>query len=429
MARRAPRERDVVVPREHLLLVTHHYGPEHGAPQRRWDGLVPRFQAAGTRVTVLAPPPHYPGGSLDPAHRALRPGTQAPGEHGERVVRVRFREHTPRLLSRTADQVVVAVDSVWQGWRRLRRPADRPTVVVGTVPGIPSMVAAWALARLFRARLVVEMRDAWPDLIRPSGILADTRRSTLRSLVTTAVHRAIVRLQGRADLVVTTTTTFAEVVARRGARRVGVVRNGTHRLPDDRRTGTAPQPRDGRPFRVLYAGTIGRSQGLDVVVEAAARLAEAGVPLEVRLVGAGSEAPRLAVLARRLAAPVEVLPRVPRTMIDDLYAWADTVVVSLRDWQPFEWTVPSKLYEVLATGRHVTGCLAGEAAEMVRSLGGGDVVPPGDVAALAALWIELATSSPARLEVSPDARAWVEQHANDDALAERYLALLAGMDR
>ncbi|WP_435736956.1 glycosyltransferase family 4 protein [Cellulosimicrobium sp. PMB13] len=424
--------------RDHLLLVTHHYEPETGAPQRRWGALVPRLVDAGIRVSVLAPPPHYPAGTLDPAHADIRPGRVERGRHGERILRVRYREHTSSLASRTADHVVAAAHSVVLGWRHLRARAHRPTVVVGTVPGIPSMFAAWALARLFRAQFVVEMRDAWPDLIRPAGVVADGRGQRLRAAVVAVAHRAIVRLQARSDLVVTTTETFAEVVAGRGAPHVGVVRNGTtfgaDRLADDVGEEVEALPDDSarlgphRPLRVVYVGTIGRSQGLEVAIHAAASLAGSGLPVEVRIAGTGADVPHLTALASTLGAPVTFLGRVPHSDVPALYAWADTVLVSLRDWEPFQWTVPSKLYETMATRRHVTACLAGEAAELVLSLEAGDVVPPGDVAALVALWSGFVREG-AVPSIGPAAQEWVALNADDDALAARYVELLDGLCR
>ncbi|MHA7133480.1 glycosyltransferase family 4 protein [Oerskovia turbata] len=416
--------------RHKLLLVTHHYAPETGAPQRRWGSLVARLVRSGVDVSVLAPPPHYPAGTLAPGHEGLRPGTVSTGAHGERIIRVRYRDHSTALLSRTADQLVTALSSVTLGWRRLRGSEDRPTVVIGTVPGIPSMFAAWALARMFRASLVIEMRDAWPDLIRPSGILTGplADRRTWRALATTVAHRVITRLQSRADLVVTTTETFAGVIRSRGARDVAVVRNGTAFTALERTADEPLTPPGPRPLRVAYAGTLGRSQGLDVVVRAAALVAARGLAIEVRLVGAGSEATRLDALARSLDAPVTVTPAVPHEDVHALYGWSDTLVVSLRDWEPFQWTVPSKLYEAMASGRHVTACLAGEAAELVTSLGAGDVVPPGDVVALADLWTRFATSDAAP-RADRAASAWVARHADDDVLAGRYLELLDGLAR
>ena len=123
---------------------------------------------------------------------------------------------------------------------------------------------------------------------------------------------------------------------------------------------------------------------------------------------------------------MEVFPRIPHREVSRQYAWADTVIVSLRDWAPFAWTVPSKLYEMLATGRHITALLDGEAADVVREAGAGDVLPPEDVEALTDLWRGLAADR-SRAAVRASGRDWVAEHADDDVLARRYLEILHGV--
>src|SRR5699024_726977 len=109
---------------------------------------------------------------------------------------------------------------------------------------------------------------------------------------------------------------------------------------------------------------MGRSQGREIVVRAAARLHQEGTALRGRLLVHGVQATALAALTAELSAPVEVLPRIPHREVGAQSAWADTVIVSLRNWAPFAWTVPSKPYEIPATGRHITALLEGEAADM-----------------------------------------------------------------
>jgi colanic acid biosynthesis glycosyl transferase WcaI len=405
-----------------ILLVTHHFAPESGAPQRRWGALAGHLVPVGYPLTVLTPPPHYPSGKITHFSPAFLPGSVSTGSHGEKIIRVNYREHSHGLGSRAADQLVAAVSSVLRG---IRPAAGRPAVVIATVPGIPSVVAGWALARWHRARFVVEMRDAWPDLIQPSGILLRRGRSgglrrSLRDLAARAVHRTVTRLQTRADLVVTTTAAFAEVLRSRGVRNVAVVRNGTAFAPV---RGNAPVPLADRPLRVVYAGTVGRSQGLDVAVRAAAVVKARGYALDVRIVGHGNELEPLRRLAAELDAPVRVEPSVPSTEVRELYAWADSVIVSLRDWEPFEWTVPSKLYEVMASGVFASACLAGEAASLVAANGAGAVVHPGDVEGLADLWCGWLSDGvvPA---ASSDAATWVAEHASDEVLGHRYTKYL-----
>lgn len=414
---RAPQNRTV-------LLVTHHYWPELGAAQRRWGTLVGYLVPAGLPVTVLTPPPHYPSGKLTHLSPEFLPGATT-SSGGETIIRVHFREHSHGLLSRAVDQGVAALSSVLHG---VRPSVGRPAVVVATVPGMPSLVAGWVLARWHRARLVVEMRDAWPDLIGPSGIPLHRRRREgmsrrLGGFAARLTHRVVTRLQARADLVVTTTAAFAEVLRSRGIRHVTVVRNGTAFTPV--RT-QGPVRLEGRPLRVVYAGTVGRLQGLDVVVRAAALVRERGHAVDVRIVGDGNDLEPLRALATELDAPVRVERWVPSAQVRDLYAWADTAVVSLRDWEPLEWTVPSKLYEIMASGVFVSGCLAGEAADLVSAHGAGAVVWPGDVEGLAALWSGWLSDGEVPA-ASPDAAAWVARHASDDTMYRGYADLLDGL--
>lgn len=402
----------------HIVLVTHHYLPEVGAPQRRWRNLVERFVAAGHRVTVLAPPPHYPSGRASDLSPTERPHATETGPAGETIHRVRFREHGPDLRSRTLDQLRAAVDSVVVGRRRLRG-ARRPDVVIATAPGIPSIGAGFALSRWFRVPLVVEMRDAWPDLIAPSGMWGHARRRGWRATVTRVAHRLVTAGQRRAAAVVTTTDSFADILRDRGMPRVDVVRNGASL--DEAPRVDPPSERD--ELHVLYLGTTGRSQGLTTAVHAAALLHRRGVPVRLRIVGSGYEDALLRAEAHALTAPVEFVDRIPRAEVEAHYDWADTVLVSLRAWDPFEWTVPSKLYEAMVAGRHICASLAGEAALVVRQAGVGDAVPPEQPVALADLWAELAADR-SRLHVGDSGRRWVTENANFDRLAAHYLRIL-----
>ena len=98
-----------------IWLITHHYSPEVGAPQRRWGAPVPRLLAAGHTVTVFAPTPHYPAGRSGTVPADQRPGAVATGEHGERIHRLRFREHGPDLLSAPRLMPVVAAATALRG--------------------------------------------------------------------------------------------------------------------------------------------------------------------------------------------------------------------------------------------------------------------------------------------------------------------------
>ncbi|MDO5663068.1 MAG: glycosyltransferase family 4 protein [Brachybacterium sp.] len=413
-----------------ILLLSHYYAPEFGAPQRRWGAIIPRLLRAGHQVVVAAPPPHYPEGRVPAVHRGRhRAGCVERGTHGELILRTAYLPHRGDILTRSLDHAVAALDAARRALRHLGGRGRRPDVIIATAPAIETIVVGRLLGAWWGVPVVVEMRDAWPDLVTHmhAGI---GPHSDLRSLLVgrlkREVHRRVTQSQTGSARVVTTTEQFAGVLRERGIREVEVVRNGTdlERVPfiDGRnRTGAGQGG-----LHCLYLGNMGRSQGLEVVVEAAARLAAEGVDIRVRMVGHGSEARALGALAARLGAPVSISTRVPHDQVGELYAWADTVIVSLRDWEPFRWTIPSKLYELLATGRHVTGIVGGESAGILLDTGAGDLVPPGDVVALTQLWRGLA-ADPQRVAPRREGRRWVAQHADDSVLAAQYLALLTSL--
>ena len=416
-----------------ILLLTHYWAPEVGAPQRRWNRLAEALISRGHELAVLAPAPHYPGGRLLPGGAAHVAGSIRRDVTGAMVHRTIFRPYSSGVCGRGVDQMVAAADSVRLGVERFRG-ANRPDIIVGSVPGLPTLPAALAVGGMLHRPVVVELRDAWPDLL-----LSAAQWSPLLSCPSTATQARqtrrldvvgwgarsllpplITRLEQEAAAVVTTTDSFAQVLRSRGVRRVVTVRN-TGAAVQTGRTGADRRRSDGT-LHVLYLGTVGRAQGLGFAVKAAHIAQQSGTPVVLRIVGDGAQLQEAAALAHRLAAPVEILPPVPWSEVAEHYAWADTALVSLQDWPAMCVTVPSKLYEIMSAGLHVCASVDGEARRIVEDAGCGDVTAPQDPQALASLWSTLAADR-SRLDVTGGQR-WLADHADAEVMTDRYESLL-----
>lgn len=265
------------------------------------------------------------------------------------------------------------------------------------------------VARFKGLPLVVEMRDAWPNLAEDASLVRGGSKSVINS--------AVEYVQNRADLVVTVTEGFARTLRERGVTNVVTVRNG---ILMDRTPHLAAPPFDRERLEVLYLGNHGESQALDVLIRAAALVGE---DMRLTLVGHGSQKPALRRLAMDLGVNVRFLPPEYREAVFERYREADSLVISLRDdWKSFEDTIPSKTYEVLAIGRHITGIVRGEAANVLTEAGEGDVVgcTPQEIADL---WRGLVADR-GRLQPAGSGRVWVQHHAEYSDLACRYSDLL-----
>ena len=110
------------------------------------------------------------------------------------------------------------VSSVLLGGRA-SGPAD---VVVVSSPTFFSIGSAWLLARLKRARLVVEIRDLWPAIFTELGVLTNRRVIALLERLELAAYAA-------ADEIVVVSEGFRANLISRGVPpgKIHTIRNGT----------------------------------------------------------------------------------------------------------------------------------------------------------------------------------------------------------
>jgi glycosyltransferase involved in cell wall biosynthesis len=431
-----------------VLIVTHYFPPEIGAPQARLSGLAATWAADGDEVTVLTGMPNHPTGVLPPAYR--RVVLRRERRDGYRVLRT-WLYATPNegVARKTLGHLSFMASSVILGARR-SGPAD---VVVVSSPTFFSIASGWVLARMKRARFVVEIRDLWPAIFVELGVLTNP-------LVIRVLERLELAAYAAADEVVVVSEGFRADLLRRGVppEKVHTIRNGVDvgRFAPAAETGSdgpAGSAGERRALRarlgagpddclVLYAGTHGISQALTTIADAAAILDRQG---GAGSAGAGSAAERAAVgrppirfafvgdgadkrrLERRVAelrlGNVALLPGVPHQEMPALLAAADICLVPLRKVPLFASFIPSKLFEYLAAGKAVIGSVAGEAAQILAEAGAA-VVPPEDSGSLAAVVAALAADPQLRAEMGRAGRSHVERCYDRMALAREYRKVL-----
>lgn len=399
-----------------ILIVTHYFPPEVGAPQARLSSLARRWAEAGDEVTVLTGFPNHPSGVVPPDYSGR---TMEESVDGYRVVRTWvYATPNERIVRKTLGHLSFMASSVLFGVQRV----GRPDVVVVSSPTFFSILSAWALARWHRARLVVEVRDLWPAIFVELGVL--TNRAVIRALeaIEMAAYRA-------ADAVVVVSEGFRDNLVRRGVpgAKVHTIRNGADLAAFDVGEAEAAAARaslgagPGETV-VLYAGTHGISHGLSAVVDAAAKVQ--GNSVRFVFVGEGAAKPALEEQVRAQGITnVELLPAVARHEVPALLAAADVCLVPLRDVPLFASFIPSKMFECFAAGRAVVGAVRGEPAQILADAGA-IVVEPEDATAIAGAVRELADDPERRQRMGEQARRYVASNFDRGVLADRYRQIL-----
>jgi glycosyltransferase involved in cell wall biosynthesis len=303
---------------------------------------------------------------------------------------------------------------------------DAPDVVLGSSPHLLAPFAARGLARRFGAPFVMEVRDLWPQSLIDLGEMGASHPFMI------ALRRLERSLYRSADHVIAVPPLAGDYISAHGGRagRISHIPNGVDLSLWPPRP--LDPPRAERPFTVVYAGTLGHANGLEVVVDAA-RLMEADEERDVaiRLVGAGPERDHLRALAAAGGgAIVSIEEPVPATEIPVLLAGADACLMVLRDSPVFRWGIsPTKLFEYFAAARPVVFSVR-TPVDLVAELRGGVSASPGDPRALADAVIRLRDTPLAeRAAMGARLRRHAEEHHSFDALAADLEQVLVGLAR
>lgn len=428
---KAPLFSPLSVPHMRILLITHYYEPEVGAPQRRWSALVKRLIQQGNSVTVLCPSPHYPdsASSAELRQEHNRPGRTETGRYGETIHRLPYLLHGYSGKVRALDQMITAgaavAFSLVRGLRA-RRCRNLPfDVVVSTVPGVPALFAGDLISKILRIPHVAEMRDSWPDVVTGDLDHQIQRIPLAKKLVKQTIYHLVTAGQRSADTLVVTTEDFAQVLRQRGMRRVHVVSNGAGEKDFSSIEPLTPAELRRGELRVQYLGTVGRSQGLETFISALSYLKKTRPDLNIsaRIMGEGADVPALKTQADDAGVVVEFHGTIVREQLVEAYRWADVELVSLRKTKPFAWTVPSKIFELMTTQRRILAAVEGSAAEIIQRSGAGTVVEPENVEALAAE-LDFLAEHPELLVMDGSGVEFVGKYYSYDRMAELYESLL-----
>ena len=172
----------------------------------------------------------------------------------------------------------------------------------------------------------------------------------------------------------------------------------------------------------MYAGNVGFSQGLDVLVD----LARAMPDVDVVINGDGSARAGLQARAGELS-NVVFGDYQPAERLGEVLATGDVHVVTLRAGLGAV-SVPSKTYSILAAARPVVAAVDADSAihRLVGESQAGLWVAPGDVDALITGVRGILADPHRAREMGEQGRAWVAKHATPDAVARAYERVIRG---
>jgi glycosyltransferase involved in cell wall biosynthesis len=285
----------------------------------------------------------------------------------------------------------------------------RPDVIYATSPPLTIAVPALAAAARWRAPLVFEVRDLWPEAPIQMGALANPRlQRQARSLEREAYKRArrvIALSPGIRDGIVGTGVPPGKVVLVPNASDLDLFEPSD--LPAQ--------------FLVSYFGTMGEANDLTMAIEAARKLPD----MPFVLMGDGK---RRAELERE--APPNVSfpgPAAGKEQVAELAARSSACLTFFKDVPVLATNSPNKLFDTFAAGRPAIVNTDGWMRQLVEDNDAGLYVRDADDLVQKLAWLRAHPEEVTRM--GRNGRALAEREFDRDLLAGRVLDVLEEVAR
>jgi colanic acid biosynthesis glycosyl transferase WcaI len=314
------------------------------------------------------------------------------------------------------------------GWLR------RSGAVIAMSPPLTLGLTGWVASRLRRCPMVFNIQDVFPDAAVETGAISNRTIIAVASWLERVSYRAAdavtVLSDDLRDNVVAKLTTGPGrgdgATGDRGAAMVHVIANFVDTeaiVPADRATPYRADLGLGDGPVVLYAGNVGFSQSLDLVLAAARELPEVTFLIN----GNGAARPSLEAAAAAIA-NVRFADYIEPSRLAELLATGDVHVVPLRRGLG-RVSVPSKTYSIMAAGRPVVASIDLDTAvpRILAESGGGVAVAPDDAAAFTDAIRSLVADPVRARQLGALGRAWVEREASPAAVGVSYDELLRSL--
>ena len=358
----------------HILFVTQYFSPEIGAASERLTGLAFNLSKLGYKVTVITGFPNYPFGKVYLGYTKKLFSLE--NNNGVKVIRVwLFTTDNTKPVARLFSYLTFMFSAILTGLR-----TESADYIVATSGPLFTALAGYVVSAIKRVPFIFDVRDIWPERIYAG---TNMKRGTLIK----TLEKIEIFLYKKAARIIAVTNGVKNNIISKGiiAEKITVVTNGVD-------TGIF-SPRPGNKvlaeklgigestFTVIYVGTLGLLQDLNLMVTCAERLKDYKDILFL-IIGGGAKRDKFIDMVKRNGLTnVKILPPIPQRELCNYINLSDIGINANTDHPHNNMAIPVKIFPYMACAKPIILANRGEIAHLVKKYNVGLCVPPGDIEA------------------------------------------------
>lgn len=374
-----------------IMILTHNFPPDIGAPSFRMEALVRELSRRGHRIEVLTATPNR----YDNLNVAIN------DDFGPKVkiTRVKNVKQSGNFVKKSYSYIEYFMKTFFLSKSKIKGV----DIIVATSPQILTGYLGSVLKKK-NIPFILDIRDLWPDA------MIELYKTKKNSFVYRILKKIEIYMYNKATKIIINSPLFEEHIKRYVSKDIYLITNGVddyfyNFFSENELKKTVL----GQKITVTYAGNIGTGQDIKILTEIDKKVSNNFV---FNLIGDGSQKDEIGkIIKEKNISNINLYPPKAREDLIEDYQNTDAFFVHLKKIPMYKKTIPSKIFEYVATRKPVVYGLEGVAKDIMDELNAGYSFEPGNVKSL----------ETALIKMKNDLESGRWKYENNSVLKEKYL--------
>jgi glycosyltransferase involved in cell wall biosynthesis len=351
-----------------ILIITQYYYPENFII----NDIVKNFKHEGYDVEVLTAIPNYPSGNFFSGYNLFNKHKEIINDvviHRSRIL--------PRFNGNKISLIFNYISFVFFGILKLffiKGQFDK-IFIYAPSPITVGLVGIFA-SKKFNAKSFLWVQDLWPESVSAGGNINNKFILHLLDIMTKMIYK-------HTDYILVQSESFVDYIINQGVKKEKIKYLPNYAVDiysDKKQTENDPLGLFS-DFTITFAGNIGKSQNLEILIEAAKQLKLKSEQLKFLIIGSGRNMDNLLnkVSENELSDYFIFLGRKNPELMPSYFYKSNALFISLKKSLIFSLTIPSKLQSYMAFGKPIIGSIDGITNELIIKSNSGLVSSSEDV--------------------------------------------------
>lgn len=328
-----------------ITVLVDNFVPDLGAAAFRFESIVKELANRGHKIRIIASFPN-------------RIDVDKFQEYSYKNVEV-IRINKQKLKTGIIDRAKTYFNFFYEALKVGITKSKDSDIIIASSPQLLVGVAGAIIAQKTKKPLILDIRDLWPDIVLDMKVMSRYNPIYLSlKLLEKYMYK-------QSDFLVYNSPGFFKYLSKKySTDKMELITNGIDDFILDYFNNKENNVFKKSKYNILYAGNLGIAQDIKILVE----LAKKRENFEIILIGKGSQENVIKDRIKELELKnIKLISSIPRKNLMELYEKADILFLQLKDIEMFKKTIPSKIFEYLATEKPIVFGLNGVARDILEN--------------------------------------------------------------